>query len=308
MIDKGKKALITGGTGFLGFHLVQRLLKEGCKVSVIARPTSSIDQFKNLSDKLTLFRYNGATEHIVEIMGEVKPDIVFHLATYFHAVHRPEDLKKMIDGTFLFGTQLLEAMSQCNTRFLVNAGTAWQHYQNRDYSPVCLHAAIKQAFEDIIQFYIEQDGLYVITLKLNDTYGPNDPRNKLFTLLNNAANIGKELVMSHGEQMLNLVYITDVVDAFWLAAQKLLVQKPIKSLDHEKYVVSSSTPIMLKDLVSIYERILRKNIPVKWGGRSYRPREVMLPWNKGKTLPGWIPKVDLERGLKLMLENIEISH
>ncbi len=69
-------------------------------------------------------------------------------------------------------------------------------------------------------------------------------------------------------------------------------------LQHETYAVSSGAPVKLRELVEIYERITGNGLPIAWGGRPYRQREVMVPWNKGKPLPGWKPKVHLEEGIR----------
>ena len=103
--------------------------------------------------------------------------------------------------------------------------------------------------------------------------------------------------MSPGEQLIDLVYIDDVVDAFLLAANRLEWNEVI---GHEAYGVSSERPISLKELVTIYCRVTGADISVEWGGRPYRPREVMVPWKAGKSLPGWRPKVGLEDGLRRM--------
>jgi hypothetical protein len=51
---------------------------------------------------------------------------------------------------------------------------------------------------------------------------------------------------------------------------------------HEKYAVSSGNPLSLKELVRCYEKILQQNLPIVWGGRKYRRREVKEVWNKGE--------------------------
>ena len=190
-------------------------------------------------------------------------------------------------------------MVQNDVYCLINTGTFWQHFQNDDYNPVCLYAATKQAYEMILKYYLETTALKVITLKLYDTYGPNDPRKKLFALLETAAKEQQLLKMSPGEQLIDIVYIDDVVQAFILAAQRL--QKQNKT-NHEIYAVSSGNPISLKKLVAIYENVSGNKLDIQWGGRPYREREVMKPWDKGKWLPGWRPKYNLEQGIARILQ------
>jgi nucleoside-diphosphate-sugar epimerase len=157
-----------------------------------------------------------------------------------------------------------------------------------------LYAATKQAFEDILAYYTEATAIKAITLQLFDTYGPDDPRPKLFHLLAKTARSQESLAMSPGEQLIDLVYIDDVIDAY-LCAADLLSTLPA---GHQVYAVSSGKPLPLRKLVSIYELVSGLKLHIDWGKRTYRPREVMLTWSKGKTLPGWHAKVGLHEGIR----------
>lgn len=101
--------------------------------------------------------------------------------------------------------------------------------------------------------------------------------------------------MSAGEQLIDLVHIDDVIEAFIIAANRLM-NHSIPS--HECYAVSSGQPIPLRDLVELYSEVTGKMVPVNWGARPYREREVMVPWNKGVPIATWVPKVEITEGLK----------
>lgn len=228
--------------------------------------------------------HDGSTEGMVRCVAQARPDVVFHLASLVLAQHVTKDIDVLIQSNVLFGNQLLEAMKVNEVSCLINTGTSWQHYNNEDYNPVCLYAATKQAFEAILEYYVQACGIKAITLKLFDTYGPDDPRPKLFHLLNKAAMSGESLDMSAGEQLIDLVHIDDVIAAYLIAAQRLLAGQVTA---HERYAVSSGQPLPLKELVQRYAAISKQTIHVNWGARPYRYREVMMPWSNGKNLPGW---------------------
>jgi nucleoside-diphosphate-sugar epimerase len=292
-----KTALVTGATGYVGSRLVRQLVAGGWDVHVVVRPDSNLALLAPVRSSAAVHRHNGTTERMLSIVAEAKPSVVFHLASRFLAQHRPEDIEPLVRSNILMGTQLAEAMAKNNIHRLVNTGTSWQHYENSPYDPVCLYAATKQAFEAVLRFYTETTPLKVITLKLFDTYGPDDPRPKLFTVLRKAARERELLAMSPGDQLIDLVYIDDVTRAFSLAAERLLAGSADRS---EKYAVSSRSPVSLKQLVETYCHVTGKDLNVQWGGRPYRPREVMVPWHTGSTLPGWEPEVGLEDGIGRM--------
>lgn len=291
-----KSALITGAGGFVGGHLAHRLLHEGWQVHAIVRDGSRVGDDLRHGGLITHV-HDGSTQCMINIVRDAEPTIAFHLASLFIAEHHPEQVEPLITSNVLFGAQLLEGLRAANVPFLVNTGTSWQHYGDAEYNPVCLYAATKQAFEDIVRYYTEATTLRAVTLKLFDTYGPNDHRQKLFALLRRAADSGEQLLMSPGEQLIDLVYIDDVVDAFLMAEVRLfsgLVER------QESYVVSSMAPMKLRCLVELYANITSVNLNIIWGGRPYRTREVMIPRTEEKNIPGWYPRVSLIEGLRLL--------
>lgn len=290
-------ALITGATGFIGSHLAQRLIDDNWGVHLIVRPESNLYLLQNVLDKITLHQHNGSTGNMIAIVKTAKPSVVFHLASLFLAQHEEKDIEPLIKSNVLFAGQLVEAMVTSGVYSLINTGTSWQHFESKDYSPVCLYAATKQAFESIARFYVETTPLRIITLKLYDTYGPNDPRPKLFSLLRKIAEDQTLLAMSAGEQLVDLVYVDDVINAFVLAANRL---QENETTNWEEFAVTSSNPIRLKELAEIYSQVTGKPLSIEWGGRPYRPREVMVPWSSGRCLPNWEPKISLWDGIKKM--------
>jgi len=295
-----KKALITGATGFVGKHLVRRLVEDGWQVCIVLRKSSFIETLGDTAVRVEVFEHDGSTGSMAGIVKESAPDVVFHLASLFLAQHTLDDIEGLVRSNVLFGTQLLEGMSAAGVTRLVNTGTSWQHYENSDYNPVCLYAATKQAFEAMVGYYVETCSMKAVTLKLYDTYGPEDTRKKLFALLRQAWVEGTRLDMSAGDQMIDLVYIDDVVEAFMLSARLLLDDKVVRSAE---YAVSSGSPIRLKDLVETYSRVTGHKLDINWGARPYRPREVMEPWSRGRPVPGWEPGVKLEIGLRRLEDN-----
>ena len=289
------KILLTGATGFIGSHLAQRLVAEGHELAILVRPSSSLDVLKPILPDIQVNIYDGSYASMLSALEAAKPSMVCHIASLFLAQHKPEDVTRLIESNINFPTQLLEAMNHIGVKQVINTGTSWQHFKNDFYNPVNLYAATKQAFESLLEYYIEAQGFKAVTLKLFDTYGPGDSRPKLFSMLRNAALSQERLFMSPGEQVLDLVYIDDVIDAFVNAIHML----PSQTSGNRCFGVSSERPIRLKDLVAIYEKTLNLKLKIDWGGRNYRVREVMCPWS-APLLPGWHAHVELEDGLVRM--------
>lgn len=293
-------ALITGATGFVGSHLARRLVWEGWQVHLLIRPGSCLLDAPEFV-RMTSHVYDGGIESVVRCVDQAKPDVVFHLASLFLSQHSTDDVESLIQSNVLFGNQLLEAIKVNEVNYLINTGTSWQHYNNDNYNPVCLYAATKQAFEALLEYYVQACGIKAITLKLFDTYGPDDLRPKLFHLLNKAAMSGETLDMSAGDQLIDLVHIEDVLEAYLIAARRLIEGKVEQ---HEIYAVSSGQPLPLRNVVELYAKATKQTVHVNWGARPYRFREVMVPWNFGENISYWTPKISLENGLANLVTHI----
>ncbi|SHK30612.1 NAD-dependent epimerase/dehydratase family protein [Desulforamulus aeronauticus] len=292
------KVLVTGATGFIGSNLVKRLLKDDVEVHIITRIASQVEQSAIKDLPVVIHRHDGTTAGIIRIFQKAQPEVVFHLAAKFVAEHENRDIEELVNGNLLFGVQLLEAMAATGVRQLVNTGTAWQHFEQEAYNPVNLYAATKQAFETLASYYVRTGFLKMITLKLLDTYGPNDPRGKLFALFERVASSGERLKMSLGEQRLGFVYIDDVVDAFVLAGRTV---EDLPKGDLTSYTIAPEWLCSLREIAGLYEMVSGKHLNIGWGERPYRRREVMEPY-VGTKLPGWEAKVGLVDGIKKCLE------
>ena len=269
-----KKCLITGATGFVGSNLARKLVNNNWDVTIICRKDSSLENIEDILNKVKVYRYDNQIEELIRFFKENNFDVIYHLASLFIAEHKNEDIRNLIESNILFGTEILEAMKESNTRLLINTGTSWQHYNSEEYNPVDLYAATKEAFEKIIKYYVEAENIRCITLKLFDTYGENDKRPKLINLLNKFADERKILDMSLGEQKLDLVHIDKVTESF-IKAFKLLENNI--ELKYDSYGVSSKKQISLREIVENFEKESGKKVLINWGARPYRKREVMKP-------------------------------
>lgn len=289
-----RRALVTGATGYIGTNLVRYLEHLGWCVHILDRGNKSLEIFGDIKNRVRIHHYNGTTADMFGIMSAAKPDVVFHLASLFLSDHKTEDIEPLIRSNLQFSTQLLEAMMLCGVKCIVNTGTSWQHYHSEAYNPVNLYAATKQAFECILAYYSSAHGLKSTTLILFDTYGPDDPRGKLIPLLWKTAKSKQPLKMSPGEQLIDLVYIDDVKRAFFLAAEALI---NTQLTPQTRYGVSSNKPIKLIELVKEFELVTGESLPIEFGKRPYRSREVMTPWSSSLQVPKWRPEISLQVGI-----------
>lgn len=288
------KIFITGATGFIGKHLVKKLVDEGHQITInlFGEETSPFD------DKVLTYKLKETNiQNDIEYLKQESFDGIIHLASLYLTIHQPEDAVKLIDSNIRFSTYILECASQSKVKWFINTGTFWQNYNNAEYSPVNLYAATKQAFESIARYYIETNQIKFSTLRLCDTYGHNDTRPKIFNLWERIAKTGETLDMSPGEQIIDISFIDDIVDAFELLANHLQNNNP--EVDNGSvYAVKAKIRYTLKELASIFEEATGFKLNINWGEKPYRNREVMVPWERGTSVPEWDPIYLIADGIK----------
>jgi nucleoside-diphosphate-sugar epimerase len=272
------------------------LADRGFEVTALLRPSSDASRVVGL----TIARDTGRIAELAALLERRKTDAVVHLAGCFVSEHGPDDVEPLVEANVALGTRLLEAMRLAGVSRLVDTGTAWQHYHSDGYRPVNLYAATKQAFGDILQYYVDLGTVRAVTLDLFDTYGPGDWRPKLVPALLAALRSGRELAMSSGDQSLDLVHVEDVCQAYEVATRRLLAGDPAR---HATYSVSTGAPRTLREVVRTLEQAAGATLSVAWGARPDRAREVKTPWRGGERLPGWAAQVALEDGFARLVRD-----
>ena len=218
--------IITGATGYIGSHVAKHLISKGWKIVIISQPHFGYSNVEEIKTQIEIFEYDGNIESLINFFKIKKADVVMHLAAAVITNYQPVQIPMLIRSNIEFGTEILEAMRQSETRLFIGTGTYWQNYNSESYNPVDLYAATKEAFEKILKYYVDAYGVRAITLRLFDVYGEDDKRPKLWNILRNIAGTDKSIDLSPGEQLLDLVYISDVArayeQAYWLLQKDII--------------------------------------------------------------------------------------
>lgn len=286
------KILLTGATGFIGFHL-RKHLSEHYEVVALVREKTSAKLL--LKEGIKTVVIGKSSSELQRQIASLKVSGVIHLASLYLKKHDETQIEELITSNITFPTQLLDVCTQVGVSWFINTGTFWQHYQNKTYSPVNLYAATKQAFCDIAQYYAESSGLKFTTIKLSDTFGPKDTRSKIFNLWRQAQKNAETLKMSGGEQQMDICYIDDVCKAY-LRLIEYIIKNPSNTLPF--YSVAATQRFTLRELADIFSKATDQPLNIEWGAVPYREREVMIPWNGGEKVPNWKPEVDIQDGIK----------
>lgn len=251
------KALVAGGTGFIGSHLAERLAGEGYRVVVPVRSGSGSKypagggvekRGANLADTGEL---GGLLEGV---------DTVFHLASIRGSGwgHDDETIRKVNVG--LTRTLLDASVAASVRRFLyVSSVSVFGHPRGGPIGedaaclPVTRYGKTKFESERLVRDYHEAGKISTTVLRPVITYGPRDTWGmipKLVRLIDS----GRYLTVGSGKNRVHLIYIDDLVDGIMLAAGN-------SAAEGNTYVLSGERPARIEDLVDIISSLLKKNVP-----------------------------------------------
>lgn len=285
-------AVVTGGSGFLGHHLVRHLCAAGWTVHVVTRQDTLPPGLAGASR----LSWQGGPEELCRAIAAIRPQVAFHLAVHYRRNHAPVDVDGFCQANLHLGMSLLEALRLAGCRRLINAGTIWQH-SAPDRQAVNLYAATKRAFTEILRHYAAAHDIRTTSLLLADSYAEGDVRPRFLTALRDAQRAGRRLDASGGEQVIDLVHADDLAAAFCAAASLP------EGEAFREFSVPSGDSLSLRSLVRRAEEATGKRFDIAWGVRPYAADEVFAPVFDAPPLPGWQPRIRLDQGLARFFAN-----
>lgn len=301
----GKKILVTGANGFIGSHLVQRLVSQGARVAALVRNTCNLRALSNLLDCIEIY-YADAGERaaVLRAFEAARPDIVFHLAAVGMSqpfISLDEALRTNVIGTI----HVLAAARQTGVQRLIHSGTAYE-YGARDSAvrppegldPINPYAASKAAAWAFVRMYARTFGLSAVTLRLYYVYGPGQPPMTLIPSAVCAALQDRDLPMTAGRQRRDFVYVEDVIEGYLRAAVA-------PDLDGRSIDLGSGQSHEIGQVVMrLFELAGSKGRPLL-GALPYRPGEIMnqvADTRAARELLDWQATTNLEDGLRQTIE------
>lgn len=296
-----KSVLITGITCYIGVELARRLVDEGIRVAGIVREGSRLDRLTDFKDQINLFTSDGSQSSLDHAVATSAPDMVVHLAGYYVFEHTDEQAAQLIDSNISFGTRLLEAMRRAGVNRLINTGSHFQYFESTQPRALNLYAATKQAFQEILSYYGNEEGLDYLNLIIFESYGPRDWRKKLIQAIAAAQQSGQPLPMVATDPVMDFAHIDDIADAYIHAGQ-LLRSRP-EEVRGNSYALSGGERLKISDMVKLFEETNGRPITIEKREDSPGVRRVLNPWN-GPTLPDWRPKISMREGIQKFLEDV----
>jgi UDP-glucose 4-epimerase len=300
-----KKIIITGGAGFIGSHLAEKLVKMGFEVIVI--DNLSIGRKSNISklrNKITFVKKDIRNfERIQYLFKNI--DCVFHLAALADivpSIDNPDDYYSTnVTGTF----NVLKACKLHNIKRIIYTASSscygipnkYPTSENSAIDPRYPYALTKRLGEEMVLHYGKVYKINVTSLRLFNVYGIRARTSGTYGAVFGvflAQKLAKKpfTVVGNGKQKRDFTYVSDVVDAM------ILVSKS-KKLNGEILNIGSGKTVNINRIV----QLLKGNV-IKIPKRPGEPEITFADIKKITSKTSWKPKINIEKGVNIMLNNI----
>jgi len=301
------KALVTGGAGFIGSHLVDRLLNDGHEVMVLdSFCTGRLENLSHHKGNTHLTIKNVDISNLKEITHYFDAvDWVFHLAALADIVpsikHPHEYHKSNVDGT----VNVLEAARQAQVKRFVYAASSSCYgipdsYPTPEEAEICPqypYALTKYIGERYVLHWGKIYKLPVVSLRLFNVYGPRSRTSGAYgavfgVFLAQKLKNNPFTVVGDGTQTRDFTFVTDVADAFIKVAESDIQNEVFNIANGKTYSVNRLVELLGGDVVYIPKR-------------PGEPDCTLADISKIRQCLNWEPKVPFEEGVKILLEHID---
>jgi len=305
------KCLVTGGAGFIGSHLVDKLIKEGHKVVVI--DNLSTGRKENLNPKAKFYKIDICSYRISQIFKKEKPEVVFHYAAQIDvrkSVKDPvEDAKINILGTL----NILENCKKYNIRKVIFASTGGAIYGDADIVPtpetypelpLSPYGIAKLTIEKHLSYYYKVFGLPYVSLRLANVYGPRQnskgEAGVVAIFCDKMLSKKQPIINGDGKQTRDFVFVDDVVEA------------NISALKKDKVGIFNIGTARETDVNTLFKKLreLTDSKCAKIHGPTLpgEQKRSCLDYSEAKRELGWQPKYSLDEGLKKTVEWFKMNY
>ncbi|RKY29430.1 MAG: NAD-dependent epimerase [Planctomycetota bacterium] len=303
MKDDAMKCLVLGGCGFIGSHVVERLLRDGHDVRVFDKSNVDESNIASFRDRVSLV--TGDFTNVVDVYAALEGiELVFHFVGTTVPQTSMENLAYDIETNVMASVRLLEACLKNDVRRIVFSSSGGTVYgipqktpitEDHPNNPICSYGVTKLAVEKYIALFNRLHGLDYRIIRYANPYGPRQrihaSQGAVAVFLGRVLEDKPVTIWGDGTVKRDYIYVQDAAEA----TVRLAMEEHPAGI----YNVGSGRAVSLNELIETIKKVTGRKIRVDYT----EARKIDVPVNvlavgKISAALGWRPETDLESGIR----------
>lgn len=307
----GKRILVTGANGFLGSHIVERMVKQNADLSIIARESSDLWRIEEFIKDLNIF--NGDlrdSSRLNEFIRKIKPEIIFHMAAY-GVDSKQKDIFDAVNINLIGTVNMLSAIGKIGCEKFINIGTSMQYGnkegmidENMSYSPNNIYGSTKASATIMAHQLAGDMDINIATIIPFGVFGEKEGSHKFFPHVILSILKNKEVALTSCDQYRDYCYVENIIDGFLMAAEAQHVKNEI-------YNIGNGITKPLRYYVDLIKKQIDSATKINYGILEHRKNDLWNPLpNVDKIINtlGWQPEIPIEEGIKKTVDWYKENH
>ncbi len=302
-----KSVVVSGAGGFIGYHLVRRLLRDNVRVLAIGRSSGRLGHL--LDEELLTFMPCNLKDFdkLVRIVADFSPAFCYHFACQPDAAENFQHIRDSVTGNLELTINMLEAFTRSPNRELFIYGDSVKVYGSHDVPyeeslpprPLASYAIAKMAAWEYCKLYHRMFSTRTVSIKPTLTYGPYQAFNVITYVVQSIIENRTVIELDGGNQTRALLYIDDCIEAY------------VRAMENKEVCAGHTIPIGGQEEISILglarliAEIMKSNISIIANQSRRRPTDInrcVSDNRAAREILGWSPSVTLREGLKATVD------
>ena len=301
-----EKILVTGGAGFIGSALIEKLLGEkDYEITVFDNfSTGYKENLENIKDKIKVIEGNILNyDELLNVLKET--DFVFHMAAFSYVGESIKEPKKYNENNIQGTLNVLQAAKENSVKRVIFPSSCIVYgktekvpiKENESLKPNTPYGLTKEAGEFYCRFFFEVHGLETVCLRIFNAYGPRMQSRVLSIFANLILENKKPFISGNGKQARDFVFVEDIAEGL------IKAMKAGKDSAGKSFNIGTGKGTNLNELIEKINSALNKNIKPEHGKTATGEIDsIIADTSLAEKELGFKAKVGLDKGLKQTLE------
>lgn len=309
LVPNLENVIIFGASSFLGRSLRKIFLNTDTNVYAVFRKSSQNDEVKSFDGENHIF-FDEDIESL-RVLKHLPKDrtVVINCCGVTGLPNEIENLSSILDANMVMTSKILKFMCISDFKKLIITESYWQFDESGSEMGNTLYAEAKNMQSSLARYFSRKYNMNVVGLVLYDVYGERDDRPKILNKMAQSIALNHKLDLTDGNQFVDFVHISDVVNAYLLTSKLLIDLHEDISPCFTRFFVKTNEPLtILKSKVSETLSILGYKAKLNWAARPSPDYQIYKPFwpNEANLLvPNWKCKVSFKQGLERLISEHE---